>query len=1067
MADSNDMNFSGTPGKEDLLFDLLEREKELTCLYAVEETLRDTTGSIEAAMIRLAAIIPDGWQFPEKTRVKIVIQGEVYTHEHFAESVHFLESRVMVQSRETGRVYIYYIDNDLPHGKVFLKEETKLINAIADRIGYFLLHKRLEALVKSGKLGNAARGERREGGWRSALRFLQTTDEALYLRISKRMVTHLSLSGVREAASLMQRYSAGRRAENILSESNEPRKKESTEDTLKLCVEIFEEASRHLPDQEILQIIQKWIREDKTSYIVKPLTDLIAPLSVVIDAMKRYELHSTRNETLSGASRSIAIVSMVQRFLSQQLEYVNVAKENIPFEYFFGLIDRIVAPPDSLGHIGGKSAGLILGECILEKARRSCPEIGQVRIPKTWYVTSDGLNDFLHYNDIEGVQEEKYKPIAEVRLDYPHIIELFKHSHFSPKMIKDLTMALDDFGEVPLVVRSSSLLEDRHGSAFSGKYKSLFIANQGSRAERTEALIDAIAEVYASTFSPDTIEYRAERGLIDFNEEMAIIIQEVVGRRVGKYYFPAWSGVAFSQNEFRWSPEIKREDGLVRLVPGLGTRAVDRLADDYPILAAPGHPGLHVNRSIDERVKYSPRYMDVINLDTRRFETRSFTDLVAEVKDEFPDIGNVGSITCENAIHCVTSENTDFEHDEVVATFKGLLEDSPFLGKTDAILGALEKAMGTPVDIEFTSDGEHFYLLQCRPQSSSGNVSSAVIPEDTPPEDVVFTASRYISNGLVPDLSHIVYVVPEFYSSLSDSADRQAVGRAIGELNTLLPKRKFMLMGPGRWGSRDDIKLGVPVTYSDINNCAMLIEIAKQKGNYIPDLSFGTHFFQDLVEASIRYLPLYPDVEGTIFNEHFLCDSKNILEQLLPEYDYLHSVIKVIDVGKATFGRVLRVLMNAESNSAKAIICDPDVSVLYKTSGSEPDGAKELENHWQWRYEMAERIGAAIDISRFPIKGFYIFGSARNACSGPRSDIDLLIHFYGNDTQRKDLESWLQGWSLALDEMNFIRTGNRCGGILDVHIITDKDIENKDSYAIKINAVTDPAQPIPLGGRNS
>ena len=93
------------------------------------------------------------------------------------------------------------------------------------------------------------------------------------------------------------------------------------------------------------------------------------------------------------------------------------------------------------------------------------------------------------------------------------------------------------------------------------------------------------------------------------------------------------------------------------------------------------------------------------------------------------------------------------------------------------------------------------------------------------------------------------------------------VGRAVGRLNKLLPKRQFILIGPGRWGSRGDIKLGVPVTYSDINNSAMLIEVARQKGNYLPDLSFGTHFFQDLVEASIRYLPLYPDDPEIAFQE--------------------------------------------------------------------------------------------------------------------------------------------------------------------------------------------------------
>ncbi len=125
--------------------------------------------------------------------------------------------------------------------------------------------------------------------------------------------------------------------------------------------------------------------------------------------------------------------------------------------------------------------------------------------------------------------------------------------------------------------------------------------------------MDAIAEVYASIFSPDPIEYRIEHGMIDFNEEMGILIQEVVGKKVGHYFMPAFAGVAFSRNEFRWSQRIRREDGLVRMVPGLGTRAVDRFSDDYPILVAPGQPNLRVNVTIDEKIHYSPKKIDVIN----------------------------------------------------------------------------------------------------------------------------------------------------------------------------------------------------------------------------------------------------------------------------------------------------------------------------------------------------------------------------------------------------------------------------------------------------------------------
>ena len=190
------------------------------------------------------------------------------------------------------------------------------------------------------------------------------------------------------------------------------------------------------------------------------------------------------------------------------------------------------------------------------------------------------------------------------------------------------------------------------------------------------------------------------------------------------------------------------------------------------------------------------------------------------------------------------------------------------------------------------------------------------------PLSLLRSAHRYITNGIISNISHIVFVDPQSYSELTNQNDMLAVGEVIGKLNKILPRRKFILIGPGRWGSRGDIKLGVNVSYSEINNTAMLIEVARKQKDYVPDLSFGTHFFQDLVEAKIRYLPLYPDDEGNIFNEGFLLKSKNVLQQVLPEYKFLNNVIKVIDVIKTTGGASLEVLMNGEQDEAVAVLSD-------------------------------------------------------------------------------------------------------------------------------------------------
>jgi predicted nucleotidyltransferase len=668
----------------------------------------------------------------------------------------------------------------------------------------------------------------------------------------------------------------------------------------------------------------------------------------------------------------------------------------------------------------------------------------------------------MHYNNFDEVVEQKYKEINQVRLEYPHIVQTFKSARFPADIIKSLSMALDDFGEHPLIVRSSSLLEDRMGAAFSGKYKSLFLANQGSKQERLDALMDAIAEVYASTFSPDPIEYRAERGLIDFGEEMGIMIQEVVGRRVGKYFLPAYAGVAFSNNEFRWSPRIKRKDGLVRIVPGLGTRAVDRLSDDFPILIAPGQPNLRVNVTADEVCRYSPQMIDVINLETNKFETLEVGEFLKEVGYELPAINKMVSIFKDNHLQRPMGMNIDFDSDDLVVSFEGLIEQTPFVKQMHRILQTLEKTIGTPIDVEFASDGKDLYLLQCRPQSYSAQDYAPPIPKDLPKDQIIFSANKYISNGLVADITHLVYVDPKSYGELTTPSAMVEIGRAVSRLNKLLPKRKFILMGPGRWGSRGDIKLGVSVTYSDINNCAALIEIARKKGNYVPDLSFGTHFFQDLVEANIRYLPLYPDDEGITFNEYFLTRRQNILKEVVPEYAHLSDTIRLIDLPLSTSGLVLQILMNADLEEAVAILTKPGEELEMPNATTERPGVRRVSDYWRWRMQMAERIALGIDPDRFGVKGVYLIGSTKNASATPSSDINLLIHFQGDGRQRDELNTWLDGWSKALAEINYMRTGYRTDGLLDVRLISDSDISEHKGHAAKINAATDPAMQLPM-----
>jgi hypothetical protein len=307
-----------------------------------------------------------------------------------------------------------------------------------------------------------------------------------------------------------------------------------------------------------------------------------------------------------------------------------------------------------------------------------------------------------------------------------------------------------------------------------------------------------------------------------------------------------------------------------------------------------------------------------------------------------------------------------------------------------------------------------------------------------------------------------VYVDPEAYAATESLERLRAVGLAVGALNKVLPKRQFLLMGPGRWGSRGDVRLGVSVTYADVSNTAVLVEIARKKGNYLPDLSFGTHFFQDLVESSIRYLPLYPDEPGVAFNEAFLRGAQSVLPELLPQFKELADTVRVIDVPRATEGLVLRVLMNADLDEAVGILAPPAADLGPALRRTQPR-AEPGDDHWRWRMRMVERIAADLDPVRFGVNAFYVFGSTKNASAGPGSDIDVILHFEGTPEMRQALELWLDGWSRCLAEMNYLRTGYFSEGLLDVHLVTDDEIARRTSYAAKIGAVTDPARPLPLG----
>jgi len=684
----------------------------------------------------------------------------------------------------------------------------------------------------------------------------------------------------------------------------------------------LEQAARYLAPEEIqatiLLVEKRQLAHEGASLAEDPDT----PIPVLRDKVHEF-LDFAPGEAFAPPEDVLGTrAALARRLLNDQLDFISVAKDYIKVSEFAEVLDHIIPTEGNQGRLGGKAAGLILAHSILQRARESGRLQVDYRVPISYFLPSNGTLEFIQYNSLEDMINVKYKPIEEVREQFPLVERLFKNGSLPPTIREGLRDMLETVGEGPLVVRSSSLLEDRIGHAFSGKYRSLFIANRGPTVKRLAELENAIAEVYASVFHPDPIEYRREHGLIDFQEQMGVLIQALVGREFGRMMFPLFAGVAFSTCNMRWSPRIRRSDGIARLVLGLGTRAVDRTGADYPVLVALEQPTLRAVQRPDEVYRYSQHEVDVVDLREGQFDSLPLANVLSRVGGKLPQMNRIFSIYRDRDILPMVGIMPQIDPRELVVTFDGLVK-SQFPRDLKGMLDLLEEGLGEPVDVEFAHDGESLYMLQCRSLSHGATVKRVAIPSDIEEDRKIFSACRYVQTAQCRDLEYLVLVDPRDYERLPSRDAMLRVARTVGLLNQVLPQRRFALMGPGRWGSRGDIRLGVPVTYADICHTALLVEIARKRGAYLPDVSFGTHFFNDLVESQIAYLPLYPDESGVVWNEEFLRASSNVLAKLVPKYADMAEAVRVIDVRAASAGQRVQVIMDGETDSALAYLAPP------------------------------------------------------------------------------------------------------------------------------------------------
>ncbi len=561
---------------------------------------------------------------------------------------------------------------------------------------------------------------------------------------------------------------------------------------------------------------------------------------------------------------------------------------------YFSLGDLIAIASREVGtgFIGGKSVGMLLARKILEIEGdgRFDP---YMEPHDSFYLGSDIFYSYIVQNGWWKLRTQQ-KTRDGYYQHAPELKEKLLTGTFPSNIREEFIQILEYFGQSPIIVRSSSLLEDNFGNAFAGKYESVFCANQGTLEERYEAFENAVRTVYASTMNPDALDYRMSRGLFEKDEQMAILVQRVSGDHFGDLFFPHVGGVGVSSNLYVWDNTIDMDAGMLRLVFGLGTRAVDRTVDDYARVVTLDKPERLPVMYAEEQQKYSQRGVDVLSLSENTLATRDWdeiSDLDFHVdKELFASWDQeTGRRRRERGIKGKKAPyNLDFDQ---------LLTQNEFPHVMREMLQVLSMVYDYPVDIEFTANFTEegafkVNLVQCRPLQTRGLGRPVDIPELQEKQECLFASRGNFMGGNVQlPISFVVFVDPMAYAKRNVEG-KHAVARQIGKINKVLKGEHVLLMGPGRWGTTTP-SLGVPVHFSELRHMTVICEVASPDAGYQPELSYGSHFFQDLVETGIFYVALFDGKDGVVYQPQFILKKENQLLSLIPESDAFTDVIHI------------------------------------------------------------------------------------------------------------------------------------------------------------------------------
>lgn len=676
-------------------------------------------------------------------------------------------------------------------------------------------------------------------------------------------------------------------------------------DTTQLFLDVYSD-----PTQVYVRPLKVWNRYSETMFLphsYHPETGSFQPLMAGVQVSKFYQLMNKRellnnnqnidswdrffNFTeqmyLQGMDVSDACNRMCNIMMTRDERMRKMIKANFTPEDYFQVRSRMVGT----GMIGGKACGMLLARKIIENKR---PDLyARLEPHDSYYIGSDVFYSYIVHNDFWDIRirqrrKEEYFSLADT------FAECLRSGEFSDTEREQFGRLLDYYGQDPIIVRSSSILEDGFGNAFAGKYESVFCANSGTYEERLHEFEEAVRTVYASTMSKSALDYRLRRGLANRDEQMALLVQRVSGSRYENFFMPCAAGVGYSYSPYRFSEAIDPTAGMLRLVMGLGTGAVDRTQGSYPRLVSLDKPQMTTAVTSSEKHQFSQRNVDLIDFTSDKLDSRDLFKL----QNQIPLY--LKRLLLEHDYDAERMFQDRGQYKEIYfISCGGLVKNAELMRDMQQLMALIQEEYQYPVDIEYTinvSDtGEYVInLLQCRPLQVANDDGAVTIPANLE-RDRIFLECRHASMGLSETikLDYIVFVDSVAYYQMPYK-EKYQVAKAIGALNWHFRDsgKHLMLLVPGRIGTSSP-ELGVPTVFSDISGFDIICEVSESKAGYMPELSYGSHIFQDLVEAGILYGAVFENEKTIAFEPEKIRQLENQLTDFYPEGEHLRDIIGI------------------------------------------------------------------------------------------------------------------------------------------------------------------------------